>query len=436
MNILLLNQDWFAPELRALGHVVRTCGTALHLEVVLTSPLNHLEKVLAEDLHGFVPEVIIWLDDSAPLMLLGLEDAAVPVVYYSVDSHHHHEMHARLATAFDHVLVAQRDYLPSFAESGTPAEWFPLWAPRHVEASQEKRFNLTFIGNLNRALNPARVDFFEQLEALHPIHLGHGAYWEFFPFAEIVVNQTVKGDLNFRVFEAMMCGATLLTERTPNGLLDLFNDGEHLVTYERGDAQAAAAHARELLANPARMRTIAAAGRAEVVARHTPLARAQRIDQLIRAIQKRPRNPRRHFAVMINFGFVSTVTESTSPLMSTLAIQAALDSARRALLEGAPPSDNEVVHIVRITTSYDRLTRGSCGAALLREFAAAYPDKHLLTLADLRQRLNRGDLSEARRLAAQLSPQPADLVFNAAEQIVSRVLYDPPQEERRESPAR
>jgi hypothetical protein len=431
VNILLLNQDWFATELRTLGHTVRTCGTALHLDVVLNLPLNHLEKVLAEDLNGFAPDIIIWLDDSAPLMLCGLEDATVPVVYYSVDSHHHHEMHGRLAAAFDHVLVAQRDYLPCFAESGTPCEWFPLWAPRYVEASQEKRYDLTFIGNLNRELNPARVEFFEQLQARHPIHLGHGAYWDFFPFAHIVVNQTVKGDLNFRVFEALMCGATLLTERTPNGLLDLFNDGEHLVTYERSDADAAAAQARELLENPARMRAIAAAGRAEVLARHTPLARAHRLDQLIRTVQKRPRDPRRHFAVMINFGFVSTVTESTSALVSALAAQAGLDSARRALSEGAQPSDNDVVHIVRLTTNYDRLTRGSLGAELLREFAAAYPEKHLLTLADLRQRLNRGELPEARRLAAQISSQPADLVFHAAEQIVSSVLHNTRHRERR-----
>jgi hypothetical protein len=425
VKILLLNQDWFATELRALGHQVRVCGSATHLDTVVPNRLFYLDQLLSEHLAGFKPDIIVWLDNSAPLMVLGLEDSEIPVVYYSVDAHHHYEMHARLVAAFDHALVAQRDYLNFFEKSGTPSTWFPLWAPRYVEASCEKRYELTFVGTMNRALNPERVDFFERLARIRPIHLAHGNYWEIFPNAEIVVIQTVKGYLNFRVFEALMCGAALLTERTPNGLLELFTDGHHLVTYDRADAHGAAQRAQELLANPARMREIAAAGRAEVLAKHTASARAIQLEALLTNVRKRPRSPARHLAMMLNFTFVSSLTEHDAPLHSTTAICAALQSANAALREGAAIGNLEAIQLVRACCAYDRLVQGSTGADLLREFSAAHPHHPLLTVAQLRSSLNRGDLGEAHRLAACISPQPAQRVFELAEELITVMLRTP-----------
>src|SRR5262249_11185838 len=179
-------------------------------------------------------------DDSNPLLVLGLEEASCPVALLSIDTHHHAGWHAPLARAMDLALVAQRDYLPAFAAAGAPhARWLPLWAPDDLPApAREKTIAVSFVGSLDAALHPERVALLAALPPRLPLHVGAGPYAEVFGRSRIVFNQTVRGDLNGRVFEAMACGAMLLTERTGNGLTDLFADGEELITYPRGDVEA------------------------------------------------------------------------------------------------------------------------------------------------------------------------------------------------------
>jgi hypothetical protein len=422
VKILIFNQDWFAAELRDMGHEVVLCGTGDHMNVKLTASMHHIDQVLQEMPSGFEPDVIVWLDNSAPLLLIGLEDCKLPVIFYSVDTQHHYELHSQLATAFDYVLIAQRDYMFYFAETGTPTEWFPLWAPRYVEPSNDKRFDLTFVGNLNVKLNPDRVKFFGELQRLVTINVQRGAYWEIFPHAEIVVNQTVKGDLNFRVFETMMSGPLLLTERNSNGLLDLFTDGEHLVTYERGDAQSAADISKELLSDRVRMRRIAAAGRAEILAKHTAQHRALELERILRRVQKRQPNAHRYFATMINHNIVSTSTEEEARGMSIKAIVASLRAAQAAFDEGATPAEVETAHLIRACVRYDRLIGTGAGTELLRMYAEAFPSNFLLGLAEVRSRLNQGRQLEARELAARISSASSTEVFNLAENTISMLL--------------
>ncbi len=422
MKILLINQDWFASELRDMGHEVAVCGPADHMEAKLGATMYHIDHILTEMLNGFAPDVIVWLDNSAPLLIIGLEHCKIPLIFYSVDTQHHYELHSYLVKAFDYVLIAQRDYMVHFAETETPMAWFPLWAPRLVAPSKEKKFDLTFVGNLNAELNPARVKFFEQLQEITPIHIQHGAYWEIFPHAEIVVNQTVKGDLNFRVFEAMMCGPVLLTEKTSNGLLELFTDGEQLVTYERGNAQSAADIANSLLSDPARMNRIAEAGRAAIISKHTALHRAIELDKIIRGIRKRTPTAHRYYAMMINHNLVASTTEDTARGLAIKATIAALCSAQYALDEGAEPPDVETAHLIRACIRYDRLVGTGAGAEMLRACAEAFPNNRLLSLAEVRSRLNQGKRLEAVELAARISPDPSSKVFDLAENAISMLL--------------
>ena len=96
-----------------------------------------------------------------------------------------------------------------------------------------KRYDVSFVGSLDARLHPDRVALLDALRGRLPLHVAEGPYADVFTHSRIVLNQTVRGDLNARVFEALACGALLLTERTGNGLLDLFADGEELVTYAR-----------------------------------------------------------------------------------------------------------------------------------------------------------------------------------------------------------
>ena len=422
MNILLLNQDWFAQELRTFGHSVLTCGVGSHLDFRLAHPVVHIDDLIALLPGTFKPDVLVWLDDSAPITFMGLENSDIPTMMYSVDTHHHWELHARLAHCFDHVLVAQKDYLHHFAPSATPATWLPLWASRHVEPSPVKTMPMAFVGTMDPKLNKKRVEFFTALKEVAPITIKQGNYWEIFPMAELVINQTVSGDLNFRVFEAMMCGSMLLTERSPNGLLELFTEGEHLVTYTAGDVNDAALKASALLENPSRLQAIAQAGRERVLSSHTALHRAAVLHDILSSIQKRPKTPARHFPMMINLAIASSLLGTRNPALGVLALQGAIQCALASLKDGCLPSNTESAHLIRTYLRWDQMCGNDMGSKLLVRHAEAFPSDYLLALARIRSLLNQGSRLEAEVVASSISPEPPAQIFSIAEQTVSLIL--------------
>lgn len=286
MRILLINQDWFAPELKLLGHSVMTVGSRQDLDINLL-PLSDIKRALNEELAHFSPDVAVWYDNSLPPYYFGLEDLPFPTIFYSVDSHHHIAAHRIIANLFDVTLVAQKDYAPAFEQVGIKPHWFPLWVSRHSDNPPlQKEFEALFVGTMNASLNPERVTFFESLKHKVPIHVTEGRWWELFPKAKIVVNQTVKHDLNFRVFEALGSGALLLTERSSNGLFDLFEDGKHFVTYEHGNVEEAAQKINYYLSHDEEREKIAAAGKEAALTFHTPMARAITLLQIIKGATK------------------------------------------------------------------------------------------------------------------------------------------------------
>lgn len=222
MKLLLLNQNWFAEEFRAAGHEVVVAGFGRQFEVRFEYAILHIDSVIKALPNGFEPDAIIVYNKSSPWFVAGLEETTRPVLFYSVDTQHHAQLHRYLGQMADHTYVVQKDFASPFHELGMTPEWLPLWASRYVEAQETRERDVCFIGNMNRELNPWRVDFFDELQKLQKVFIAQGQYWDYFPTSEIVINQTVKGDLNFRVFEAMMCGTLLLTERWETGSSSCF----------------------------------------------------------------------------------------------------------------------------------------------------------------------------------------------------------------------
>jgi hypothetical protein len=295
MRILELHAPYFRERWRR-EHEVLAWGPHAHHDVRQTQPTQRLADVLATLPVGWTPDLIVLGDDSRPLAVLGLEDAPCPLVFLSIDAHHHGAWHAPLACAADVALVAQLDWLPMFAEAGASGTaWLPLWAPDDLpRADGTVAHQVAFVGSLDARFHPERVALLDALCDRLPLHVGQGAYAETFARSRIVLNQTVRGDLNARVFEAMASGALLLTERTGNGLLDLFGDGEHLVTYERGDIDGLVALATRFLADePARAR-IAARGCEAVRSRHLESHRAASVLGMVASPPPRRPAPLRH----------------------------------------------------------------------------------------------------------------------------------------------
>jgi hypothetical protein len=278
---------------------------------------------------------------------------------------------------------------------------------------------------MNRDLNPWRVDFFDELQKLQDVFITQGQYWDYFPTSEIVINQTVKGDLNFRVFEAMMCGTLLLTERSGNGLFELFREGEHLVTYERGNAREASERIRELLGDRERCRRIAHAGREEILARHLPLHRASTILERLKTLT-RTEMPMRYVGAMVNFSSLAASSREVSIGLCSRSAVHAMKAAEMVLARHERLPVDAACHLIRSAAYYDQFIPSREGEKLVAAFAEAYPELPVFALAAIRTLLNSGQREEAEKwVKGRFNCTPTE-AFATAEKIITQLMERSP----------
>jgi len=234
---------------------------------------------------GCAPDAVVYADRSMPPPLLGVERFPCLTAFYCIDSHIH-GWYPLYAGSFDLCAVSLRDHVERFAAELPPGRviWLPPCAEdRYQPHAAEKEFDLLFAGTVDPETTPQRHDFLKRLSALFPgLAVRQGDFNQLLPRARVVLNIAERGDLNFRVFEALACGACLLTPRIANGQAELFNDGGHFVLYEPDDAADAAAKARALLADDSRRKALALAGFTLVNDAHRPAHRAQAFAALLR----------------------------------------------------------------------------------------------------------------------------------------------------------
>jgi len=273
-------REYFAGSLAQFGW--RTSIHSYHQPRVFT-----WEDVVAAC--GQVPDVLALGDRSHPPPFLGLESYPCLTVFYSVDSHIH-SWHPLYAQAFDACLAGLKDDLPRFREVRLGTERV-LWSPAYAPNSElmpwtpaEPEWDLLFAGTVDPETTPGRLAFLDRLREEFPgLAVRQGDFRELFPRGRVILNVAERGDLNFRVFEALAMGKPLLTPRTGNGLLDLFVDGEDLLTYAMDDPADCAAKARWLLAHPAKAQAMARSGLAKVDAAHRAIHRARACGEFLAA---------------------------------------------------------------------------------------------------------------------------------------------------------
>lgn len=277
MRILNLHNTAFVAAFRRLGHEVLSVGTTQDCDVPLSEPLSARRLLELLDGRRLRPDLVFWCDACQTPWIFGFETLPAVTIGFSIDQYMH-PWHVPYSAAFDFFFVAQKDYLPLFtdAPTGRPAAWMPLFCDpeRDLDPGSARDIPVSFVGTLDGLVNPRRRPFLEAFRRLAPLYRTTGRYQPVFGRSRIVLNQSAAGELNFRLFEAMACGAAVLTEDTENGLRDLFVPGEDLLVYRRDDPADAARMALTGLADP-RLAAIAANGRRKVLACHTVAARAR-----------------------------------------------------------------------------------------------------------------------------------------------------------------
>jgi len=418
----LLGQSWFAEEFRAAGHEVLSLGFAKHLDVKVRVPGLSIRTALEEAGKVFEPDVIVFWDNSAPLAVSGLEEYDVPFLLYSIDTHHHAHLHQYLSIFADETWVAHKDYLQCFKDVNRPASWVPLWASRPAAPAEKKEYGAVFVGTLKRHLNPERVDFFEALQKKTPILVMQGDWVEIFTKSEIVVNQTVKGDLNFRVFEAMMSGAMLLTEKSGNGLYDLFEDKKHLVSYTKNDVDDAAEKINNYLNHQDEMREIARTGREEVVKHHSIEAKAAWFLERIENAQKDQTKRSKNFSLAINYSVLARQVSHLSTEAEAVCLKEVLRLAVNAVNAGEEVNKDVLFNVISSALVFDMYTQVQEGASVIGMLKDIEGETQVVKMVQIRNLLNCGKIEEAKQIAEQIIPGASSELFKEADKAVFSIL--------------
>lgn len=264
MNIICVNSSLCAA-LTGLGHNVLDLRPGAG--IVRLAPL-------AED---FVPDLFVQQESLGPRTLIADLDAfACPRVFWSIDTHLNSFWHQYYARLFDLFCTTQKHWQSWFRERGIARTlWLPWYgSSRELALWDGRRQGLGFVGRVTPE-RPVRGWFLDWLKELGPLEtradLGFSAMHEFYDRSRIVPNESIFGEVNFRLFEAASCGCAVINPATP-GLEDLFVPGEEVAVYR--DGAELADWVRRLRSEDLLARSMGLRARERVKREHLPQHRA------------------------------------------------------------------------------------------------------------------------------------------------------------------
>lgn len=230
------------------------------------------DTTIQELVGEFGSDLFLYVEPVA-LVPLGLESSPIPTACVLADPHRNLESRQRLARLFDHVFLYHQQYLRSFSEHPADAvQWWPCGIDTQTFRDQgvTRNLDVAHIGQLFDA-GSERSRLIAAVQ--RRFGLNEQRYYlqseipEVYSRAKIVLNVPVAGDLNFRFFEALACGALLITKRFAAGQERWFQENVHYVAFETADELIS--QIQYYLVHDEQRLAIARAGQQEVVQRHT-----------------------------------------------------------------------------------------------------------------------------------------------------------------------
>lgn len=244
------------------------------------------------DLHGllrdkgFVPEILVQQESLGPRVLLrGLEMLDCTKVFWSVDTHQNTFWQEEYARLFDLTLSTQKHWTELLRGYGVERTgWLP-WFGRRLPwiPWKERPRRLCFVGRVTKQ-RPSRqrfVAFLQKHFGLAPVQDVSfaqmlGAYQQ----SWLAPNESIFGEINFRLFEAASCGCLVFNQAGIPGLEDLLQPDREIVLFSH--ALDLAEKIAYCMNHPAQAERQAKAGWARIQEAHLPMHRARRIIEAAR----------------------------------------------------------------------------------------------------------------------------------------------------------
>lgn len=287
LRLCLVNSS-LSAAFRELGHEV--------LDLKPKPGACNLPQLLEEQ--GFSPDAIIQQETLGPRILLcGLEHVPCLKVYWSIDTHLNVFWQEEYARMFDLTLSTQKVWAEILVRRGLNAAWLPWFGIRLPWTPWRKRPRpLAFIGRITRH-RPSRqrfATFLQKRFSLEPVQdVGFHDMLKVYQQSRLAPNETIAGEINFRIFEAGSCGCLVFNQAGIPGLEELLVPDREIVFYSH--VLDLAARMSHFLDRPAEAERMAKAAWARIQEEHLPLHRARSLLALARNLSS-PSKARSHAA--------------------------------------------------------------------------------------------------------------------------------------------
>jgi hypothetical protein len=239
-----------------------------------------LAEILRKTPRRRLPDLFLWVESVPGFAPRNLQALPCPKAAYFIDSHFESGRSLQIpwSREFDHVFLAQREYVPQFAKGSRTAHWLPLGCDPEIHSFDRvnKEHEIGFVGSIDS--DPARARLLDALKTRFDVHYEKTFLKEMsgvFARSMLGFNHPVNNDLNMRFFELLSIGTAQLNALAVNsGQDELFRAGEDYILYDENNLVDVAR--RYLLDDTARER-IAQRGQQLARAAHTYAHRAEEL---------------------------------------------------------------------------------------------------------------------------------------------------------------
>lgn len=264
---------------------LRDAFSVLGCEVLNLAPepgaVLHLPSELAA--RGFAPDIVLQQEHLGQRLLVsGLAELDCVRLFWSRDPHQNAFWQAAYARLFDLTFSTQQRWIPDLQALGAgQVLHLPWYAPQEpfMPFAQRQR-DAGFVGRLGPT-RPMRTWLVELLREALPGRfeardsLDFGGMLAFYRATRLAPNESISGEVNFRLFEAAGCGCVVLAQDLGQEQTELFEPGREILVC--ADALELTETVQMLTTRPRLAEALGRAAWERVQADHLPLARARSI---------------------------------------------------------------------------------------------------------------------------------------------------------------